>query len=425
MLLFILRKYPEKCHIAANTEVNPLSAYKYTAKALNGKNVRGIFNAESKEKFFDDMKERDLYLMKYEEVIPRDSSKDIGENSRIPLKLLALFCRQLSSLLKVGISLVKALDILYQQATNTKLKKSIRKMYESVQKGNLLSEGIKLQPGKYPQIMISLIESGESSGTLDSAVEKLAVQFEADLKLKNKVKSAMIYPAVIATLAVGVVVLMTTYVLPQFTNMFTSAGMTELPVPTRMLMGLSDIMINYWYVILFVLFAVVMAFRAFIKSEKGNISWNKLKFKLPVVKDFMSRLVSVRFCRTFSTLLSSGLTMLQSLSIVMKVVSNSLISKELEVVSEDIRKGFSLAQAIRRIPYFPPMLQTMVAIGEESGSLDQMLENASSYLNDELENSISKMISLIEPIMIVVMAGIVCFIILAVMLPMVQIYQSI
>jgi type IV pilus assembly protein PilC len=139
----------------------------------------------------------------------------------------------------------------------------------------------------------------------------------------------------------------------------------------------------------------------------------------------MSRLTSVRFCRTFSTLLSSGMTMLQSLAIVMKVVSNSAVETELEMVSEDIRKGFSLAQALRRVTYFPPMLQTMVAIGEESGSLDQMLENASGYLNDELENNIAKLISLIEPVMIVLMAGIVTFIILSVMLPMVQIYQSI
>lgn len=402
-----------------------MAAYKYSAKALDGKSVRGVLNADSKEKFLDEIRERKLYLLKYREVAERDTSRDLGENSKIPLKLLALFCRQLASLLKVGISLVKSLDILYQQATSPKLKKSIRKMYESVQKGNLLSESLKQQPGKYPQIMISLIESGESSGTLDSAVSKLAAQFEADLKLKNKVKSAMIYPAMIAVLAVGVVILMSAYVLPQFTKMFEAAGLTELPAPTRMLMGFSNVLVNYWYLLLFAVLTVIIAFRAITKSEKGNLVWNRFKFKLPLVKDLMSRLTSVRFCRTFATLLSSGMTMLQSLAIVMKVVSNSAVEKELELVSEDISKGFSLAQALRRVTYFPPMLQTMVAIGEESGSLDQMLENASGYLNDELENNIAKLISLIEPVMIILMAGIVCFIIISVMLPMLQIYQTI
>jgi len=401
-----------------------LPDYKYAAKSAEGKVVKGIITATDQDRFISEVKARNLYLIKFYEV-SKQGSIVLGQNKQLPLKDLAVFCRQTYSLLKVGVSLVKAIDLMYQQTTNKVMKSSIQKIYESVQKGSLLSEGLRKQPGKFPGIMISLIESGEASGTLAESVEKIATQFENDLRLKRKITSAMAYPAVIAVLGVGVVILMVSVVLPQFITMFQQAGIDKLPLPTAILIGLSDLVTKKWYFLLFGILLLIIIIRMYIKSPGGRMFWDGLKLKIPLAKNVLMPLTTVRFCRTFSTLLSSGMPMLQALSIVMNVVNNKVVSEQLSETSEDIRKGMSLTNSIRRVSVFPPMLQSMISIGEESGSLESMLDNTSDYYNDVLENSISKMIALIEPIMIVIMAGVVGFIILAIMLPMLQIYQSI
>ena len=354
-------------------------------------------------------------------------SKDIsfGSDKSLPLKQVAIFCRQTSALLKVGVSLVKAIDILYQQTSNKKMKSSIKQIYESVQKGSLLSEALQKQTNKYPQLMINLIESGEESGTLDSAMTKLADQFESDLRLKNKITTAMVYPAILAVLGVGVVILMVTFVLPRFMDMFTQSGLTKLPFPTRMILGLSHLITGYWYYILFVIMTLILGFNVYTKSPRGRLKWDKFKLNIPLAKNIIQKTAAVRFCRTTATLFSSGMPMLQSLSIVMNVVGNAYISSQLADVSEDIRKGMSLAQSIRRVDAFPIMIYSMISIGEESGSLDEMLENASVYFNNELENNIARMVSLIEPGMIIIMGIAVGFIIAGIMLPMADIYNSI
>lgn len=401
-----------------------MPTFRYRAVNSAGLQVKGTLAADDKEKFFAEAKARGLYLVNYREEEKRDESGDLGARSQLPLKKLAVFCRQTASLLKVGVSLVKAIDILYQQTTDKKMKSSIQKLYESVQKGSLLSEGMRRQPGKYPQMMINLIESGEESGTIDSAIDKLATQYESDLKLKNKVTSAMIYPIIIAVLGVGVVVLMCMVVLPQFMDMFEKAGVTDMPATTAILLGLAGFLTDYWYIVLFAIAVLVFGFRYYIKTEKGRLAWDGLKFKIPLLKGIQSRLVTVRFCRTLATLFACGMPMLQSITIVSKVVNNAAVGAQLGEVNEDIRKGLSLSNAIRKVTYFPPLVHSMISIGEESGSLDTMLENAAGYFNDELENSIAKMVSMIEPIMICAMGGVVAFIILSIMQPMMQIYSS-
>jgi type IV pilus assembly protein PilC len=218
---------------------------------------------------------------------------------------------------------------------------------------------------------------------------------------------------------------MVTVVLPQFIKMFDQAGITELPLPTAVLIGLSHFVTNYWYYLIFGILVVVISVRMLIKTENGRLFWDSMKFKLPVSKQIIPRMMVVRFCRTFSTLISSGMPMLQALSIVTNVMNNKAIAVELTETSEDIRKGMSLTQSIRRVTVFPPMLQSMISIGEESGSLESMLEKTSEYFDAELESAIARMVAMIEPVMIIIMAVVVGFIILSVMLPMLQIYNSI
>lgn len=399
--------------------------YKYAAKTIHGKIVSGIINADDEERFLADIKDRSLYLIKYKEIVTASKEISFGKNGPLPLKQIAIFCRQISALLKVGVSLIKAIDILYQQTTNKKMKESIKLIYESVQKGCLLSEALRKQTNKYPNIMIHLIESGEASGTMDQALSKLATQFESDLKLKNKITTAMVYPIILSILGIGVVILMVTFVIPRFMDMFVQAGIDKLPLPTRVILGLSSAITSYWYYILFAILLIIFSLKVYTKSLKGKLKWDEFKLHVPLFKSIIQKTAIVRFCRTTSTLFSSGMPMLQALSIVINIVGNTAISSQITEASEDIKKGMTLAQSMHRVTHFPSMIQSMILIGEESGSLDYMLENASNYFNDELENSIARMVTLIEPMLIVIMGIAVAFIISAIMLPMASIYNSI
>lgn len=402
-----------------------MAKYKYTAKTALGELVKGVALADDSAKLYSIVKESNQYLIDYKEVIEKQSAMASISGGKIKLKEVAIFCRQMSAMLIAGVPLVKSIDIMYRQCDSKKMKLSLQKMYESVQKGNLLSESLRKQEDAFPEIMVNLIESGEASGTLDTVIQKLAGQFEAELKLKNKVTAALTYPAILAVLGIGVVTLLVTVVLPQFLTMFESSGVQILPLPTRILLFISHATTSYWYIILIVIGIIVLAVRMYLKTEDGRLNFDTMIMKMPIIKAVVVKTITVRFCRTLAMLFSSGMPMLQSLSIVGRVVNNTSIKKSMNSMSDDIRKGISLSQAIQKVPSFPPMVQSMISIGEESGSLDQMLENSAAYFADELETDLNKMVSLVEPIMIVIMGVIVAFVILAIMLPMLQIYQNV
>jgi type IV pilus assembly protein PilC len=275
----------------------------------------------------------------------------------------------------------------------------------------------------YPEIMISMIEAGEASGRLDSVINKVAETLEKDVKLRNKIRSSMMYPIILAVLCVVVVLILVMKVLPVFMGMFT-ADMT-LPLPTRMVLAFSDILTGYWYIVLFTVAGVVLAIRLYISTEDGKKNWHALLLRLPVIGNTIVKISAVRFSRTLGTLLSSGMTLIQSLEIVIQVVGNRIIMEGLSITKEDIRKGMPLSQSLRKANVLPPMVYSMIGIGEESGSLEDMLNKTSEYYDDEVENAIQKMVTLLEPVLIVFMGIVVGFIIISIMLPMLEIYNSI
>jgi len=403
-----------------------MAKFKFSAKTATGATVNEVMTADSENVFLSSVKERKLYLIDYKQLDA--ASMDLfafDKSSKLSLKQLTVFCRQIWAMMNAGVSLVKAIDILYQQSYDKVLKKSIQKLYESVQKGDLLSEGLRKQEGAYPEIMITMVESGEASGTLDVVMGKLADQFEADLKLRNKIGSAIAYPAILACLCVGVVALLVVVVLPSFGDMFADMGEDAMPLATRMLLGMSVVVGSYWYVIIFLAVAAVFGLKSLFKTEKGRRFWDNLKLTAPMIGAVTVRVVAVRFCRTFATLFSSGMAMLPALDIVGRVVGNRVISDALANVREDIRKGVTLSQAVSRVPEFPPMIHSMISIGEESGTLDSVLESSARYFDDEVENAIQRMVTFIEPALLIFMAAIVAFVIISIMLPMVAMYQSI
>ena len=401
-----------------------MQEYICTVKKSNGGLLKNyLVKAENEASLVTQLKANGMYLVNHK---TKDTGKDIVGGSKISLSTIdiALLCRQLSAMLASGITLVKALDILYLQVEKKKSKEVVRQLYESVQRGEQFSEALKKLKGVFPEMMISMVETGEASGKLDQIMLKLAEQFEKDVKLKARIRTAMTYPIILLVLAISVILILVTQVLPIFMGMFEESGMA-LPLPTQILIAISDFIRGYWYVAIIIIGIIVLLFRSFLATEKGRYDWHSFVLKLPVAGNTSLKIATVRFTRTLATLLSSGMSLLSALEIVIKVVNNRVIMKDLNITKEDIRKGMSLSQSLRKVGSLPPMVYSMIGIGEEAGSIETMLDKCSDYYDDEVENSIQKLVSLMEPVMIVIMGVVVGFIIISMMLPILDIYGSI
>lgn len=331
-------------------------------------------------------------------------------------KDLVLISRQLASLLSAGITVVRALDMLYQQLDSKKAKKCIGEVYESVQGGRSLSEAFKEQKGVIPNIMISMIAAGEESGRLDEVMERLAEHFQKAQKLKNKVSSAMVYPKILAGLTLAVSVGLLTFLVPKIGDTIKSLG-GELPALTKALLAISGSLVKFWYIYIAVAALLVYGFKVWKSSDKGGEQWSYLMLKMPVVGKATRMNAAARFTRTVSTLLKSGISVLQSVEITEKSLDNLILERKLAEARVEIRKGTSLSKSIRGITEFPPMIYAMVSIGEESGTLDSILDKAADFFEDEADAATAKMTSALEPIMIIIMAVIVGLVVGGIAMP--------
>ncbi len=333
------------------------------------------------------------------------ASMEIG-SPKLKTKDLVIISRQLASLLSAGITVVRSLDMLYQQLESKKAKKCIGDIYESVQSGRSLSEAFAEQRGIIPNIMISMISAGEESGRLDEVMERLADHFAKDAKLKNKISSAMVYPKILAGLTLAISVGLLTFLVPKIGDTIKELG-GELPGLTKFLLNFSDSIVHYWYIYIAVIGLAVYGFKLWRSSDKGSVQWATLMLKMPVVGKSTRMNASARFTRTVATLLKSGISVLQAVEITEKSLDNVVLQKKLADARVEIRKGTSLSRSIRDITEFPPMIYAMVSIGEESGTLDTILEKAADYFEDEADAATQKMVSALEPVMIIIMAIIV------------------
>jgi type IV pilus assembly protein PilC len=399
---------------------------KYLYKAANraGHTVEGVIEAADRKAVLFALRAKALYLLELSEVAPR-TAFDINIGSqKIPKKTLAVFCTQFASILKAGVPLVQALGILTEQTEHKQLHKILATVGDDLQSGKGLSESLSAHEKALPPIMIKLIEAGEMSGTLDVSLQRLALQFEKDYKLQKKIKSAMSYPIIVGVVALLVVIFLLVFIMPKFTSMFSSMD-AELPAITKFMLSVSDFVVNGWMYILSFVILIYALFRLYKGSAVGRMQLDSMKLKMPVVKKAMTRILAARFARTLATLTASGVSLTQSLRIASKVVANKVAENKLLDIEEQIKRGVTLHAAISRETIFPKMMMHMVKIGEESGTLDQMLEKAADYFEDEAETSVEKLTSLLQPIMLVIVAAIVLLIILSVMLPMFSIYSSV
>lgn len=336
---------------------------------------------------------------------PSFLNMEIG-SPRLKTKDLVIISRQLASLISAGITVIRALDMLYQQVESKKAKKVIGEIYESIQSGKTLSESFKEQSHALPNIMVTMVSAGEESGKLDEVLNRLAEHFQKEAKTKNKISSAMMYPKMLGFVTAAVAIGLLTFVVPQIEEIIIGLG-GELPALTKFVMGISNSLTTFWYIYAIVIGGGYALFKAWKSSEKGKLQWSSMMLRLPVVGKATKMNCAARFTRTMSTLLRSGISVLQAMDITSNTLDNDILYAKLQESRTEIRKGSSLSKSIRGIKEFPPMIYAMVAIGEESGTLDSILDKAADYFEDEADTATAKMTAALEPIMIIFMAIIV------------------
>lgn len=399
-----------------------MGKFKYRVMNSDGEKIEGSYEADSREEVIDYISSNGYYPLMVNEVV-ESTNIELKINKKVKLKDLSIFCRQFYTMLNAGVPILTCLDILSGQIENAKLKEATKGIQEEVEKGGVLSDAMKNHLDVFPELLVSLIASGEASGNLDAIMLRMATHYEKENKINNKVKSAMIYPMVLSFVAIGAVVFILTYVMPTFMGIFEESG-TTLPWTTKLLLGLSTGIKNNWFMIMVVLLLIITGTNIYLKTDQGILISSKLKLKIPVIKKLNEMIIVSRFTRTLSTLIASGLPLIDSIEIVAGVAGNKIAEQALMKIKDKVMRGESLYSSMKESEVFPPMLYSMVKIGEDTGSLDDILNKTADFYDEELENTIQTSVALIEPLLILVMGLVIGFIVISIMLPMFDSYTK-
>ncbi|WP_066890158.1 type II secretion system F family protein [Clostridium nigeriense] len=399
-----------------------MKIFKYRAMKSDGTKVEGKYECISRDEVINMITSSGYYPLKIEELV---ESKSVNFNffDRVTTKDLSIFCRQFYTMLDAGVTIVNCLDILSSELPNRKLREILNNISEDVKKGELLSVSMSRFKKYFPQLLIKMVESGEVSGNIDEMMLRMSIHFEKENKINNKVKSSMIYPAVLSVVALVAVIFIMTFVVPTFIGIFEDEGIT-LPLITRITIGISKFLSSNIILITVAVIALVIAFNAYKKTPNGKRVISNLKLKLPIIGVLNNKIIVSRFTRTLSTLISAGVSLIHALPTVAGVVDNDLAEESILKIRERVVRGDNLSSVIKEDNIFPNMLASMVKIGEESGSLDKILNKTADFYEDEVEQAIQTATALIEPILIVTMGIAIGVIVISVMLPMFDMYSQ-
>ncbi|MGG5462967.1 type II secretion system F family protein [Clostridium sp. B9] len=400
-----------------------MANYKYKAINSEGQRIEGTQTADSESQVREILLSNEYYPLSIE----KDNAKNrrgFSFSHKVKLKDIAVFCRQFYVMLDSGLSVGRALSILIDQGENQKMREALVGVNSDVKRGETLASSMKKRKDVFPNLLISMIDAGEQSGNLDIILKRMAEYYEKETKIRGKIKSAMIYPIVLGVVAIVAITFILTFVMPTFIQMFEENNV-ELPIATKMVLATSKMLGKYGIIIFLVLVVGIILLGKYLKSEEGQYKLSVINLRLPVIKKLTQKIIVSRFTRTMGIVSSSGMSLVKSLEIVASVVGNKIAEKELLGVKDKVVRGESLGDSIMKIKIFPPMLASMVKIGEESGSLDSILDKTADFYDDELEREINTATALIEPAMIVVMGVIIGFLLISILTPMFKMYNSI
>ena len=400
-----------------------MAIFKYKAINSEGQRIEGSQSADSESQIREMLLSNQYYPLSIEKENSK-SKKSFSFNSKVKLKDIAVFCRQFYVMLDSGLSIGKALNILIEQCEKPKLREALIGVNGELKRGETLASSMRKRKDVFPNLLTSMIDAGERSGNLDIILKRMAEYYEKETKIRGKIKSAMIYPIVLGVVAIIAITFILTFVMPTFVQMFEENNV-DLPMSTKMVLGTSKMLGKYGIIIFLILVTAIILLGKYLKSEDGQYKLSSINLKIPVIKKLTQKIIVSRFTRTMGIVSSSGMSLVTSIEIVASVVGNKIAEKELLKVKEKVLKGEGLGDSIMNIKIFPPMLASMVKIGEEAGSLDSILDKTADFYDDELEREIKTATALIEPSMIVLMGIIIGFLLISILTPMFKMYNSI
>ncbi len=397
-----------------------MAQYNYKAMDKNGKAKKGSIEAINLDKAKEKLKSEGLIVQDIKE----QGAGKKGGGKKVKDKDLAVFCKQFSAVLNAGVTIISALEMMSEQLDNKTLQRALQEAQAYVQKGGTLADAFKLNPKVFPPIMINMTAAGEMSGNLEVCFDRLTTHFETANALRSKVKGAVTYPIVILIVVVAVVAVLLVGVIPQFSQMFDDLG-SELPAATQMLVNLSDFLQHKWYILVIIVAAIVFGLKAFGKTEPGSLLYAKIGIKFPLFGNLTIKSAAATFSRTMATLMASGISLIDAVEQVAKMINNRIIREALLDAKTQIAKGVPLSKPLRDCGIFPPMLPQMTKIGEETGNIEDMMDKVADYYEMEVNDATDALTAAMEPLIIVIMGVVVGGIVMAIYSPMLNMYDAV
>lgn len=401
-----------------------MTVFKYIGRTSTGTLKKGVVNAETKTAAIAKLRKQGINPREVTEST-NIFHRQITFGKAVKNEHFVVYCRQFATLIRAGISLVESTKILAEQTSSKALKQALYTVEEDVRSGMSFSEATAKLDKIFPSMFVNMVRAGEATGNLDETLDRLAFYYEKQYTLRKKVQSAMMYPIVLAFITVIVVFFLMLTIVPTFTDMFADFD-AELPLITVIVMGISDVVKSLWWMLLLFIVAGVVAFRYFFKNnQQFYYQVHYLLLKIPIFGPLLQKSAIARMSRTLSSLFSSSVPILQALTIVEKVIGDPVIGKVVLESRSSLEQGNSLAAPLERSWLFPPLVTQMITIGEQTGSLDYMLQKLSEFYEDDVDRTVDTLKGLIEPVMIVILAGVIGVIVLAILLPMFSLYEQI
>lgn len=402
-----------------------MKTYKYSARTTEGKELKGTLTARDEEAVAEILHDRGLIIVEIKDTFDFNLEKlnqiNIGG---VPLKEKVIFMRQMATMVSSGLPLTRALEIMEIQTSNPLFKRVIAKVKSDVESGKGLAESFSNQEEIFDDITLNLIEAGEESGRLDEILLKLAVELEEKQSLQGRLKGALIYPAIILVVIIAVLALLMFVLVPEMSEIYAEFD-SELPWTTQFLINASDFVSAYWWIILIILIIGGISVKAYLDTKKGKRTWDKIVIKIPIVGPVVTKMQLAQFTRIMALLLSSGLSIIKALELTAKSLSNSLFSDVVLEAKEDVEKGGALAVPISRSENYPLLVSSMIAVGEETGNLDVVLDKIAQYYKEEVNQATANLSAVLEPVFLVIMGGTIGFISIAIYMPMFQLTEVI
>lgn len=402
-----------------------MATYKYTARDTTGRIVAGNMDGETEVLVIGKLQERGFFVTSLErEAAKLSLNSALQQFKKIGMRDLTIFTRQFATMVNAGLSMVKTLTILEHQTENPKLRAVVNEVRRDVEQGTTLSDAFNKHPTAFSSLVVNMVKAGEVGGVLDDVLRRIASYFEKDLALRQKVKSAITYPVAIFIFAMGVIFFLVFFILPQFITFFEGLDLT-LPLPTRFLIVFTRVATKMWWVFLLAMVGGLYAARTYVKTEKGRFQYDQLKLRIPVFGALVRKVIISRFSRTLGTLITSGVPIMQALEVVSHAVENRVVSKAIDDVRNSIREGESIALPMQASGLFPMMVVQMTSVGEETGTLDSMLQKVADFYDAEVETTLAQLTSILEPMLIIFLGFVVGFIVLSFYMPLYQLITGI